>query len=507
MDYQKDLELFTVRPYRSKRLKSYFNGNMAHDNDHVIVDDNVKDALVAQGFNIKEEPRSIYHVEALFEALSAYAPGKIPEPTRGTMYSAGISLARKCFAKPKDRPYLEILPFTPETIVKVTSNPSGSAGITNYGCSKAESQTRALERGLQTLLGVKQSEPCIAFKRTQAGKFGRLIWGYPYSETAIEGTVAFPLLEEFKRGHTPMAFAMATGVLGTKLRVASYHHEWAYSLDMSQFDATLSSGLIHNAFSILRTWFDPTAIEPVSGKSVREIFDHIEHYFIHTTIVMPNGKIYIGKDHGVPSGSYFTQIVDSICNVIICGTISSRFELNVSRKEIFVLGDDLLFWTNRKMDLDLIAKFAAENLHVKLHGKEKSAIYHYDEAIHYLGRDWYQGIPTLSEEEIISKMVYPESFRKYSKDPRERKRQVHMLLLSYAAVYRNAWNIAFPLIDGSNSNRHRGCSNVDVEVYVREGDTGGLDDKALSGYDRYRRKYILERDSKDIPITAVQFWL
>jgi hypothetical protein len=36
-----------------------------------------------------------------------------------------------------------------------------------------------------------------------------------------------------------MAFAITSGALGSKLRVASYHKEFAYSLDMSQFDATL----------------------------------------------------------------------------------------------------------------------------------------------------------------------------------------------------------------------------------------------------------------------------
>lgn len=507
MDYQKDLEPFTIRPYRSKRLKSYFEGNMSKDSDKVIVDDNVKDALLAQGYDVEETPRSIYHVDSIFEALKAYAPGKVPAPIKDTTYSAGIALARKCFSKPKDRPFLHILPMTPETIVKITSNPSGSPGVTNYGCSKAESMTRGLERGLQTLKCEKQPEPCLAFKRTQAGKTGRLIWGFPYSMTIIEGLTAYEVLQEFKKGSTPMAFAMATGALGTKLRVAAYHKEWCYSLDYSQFDATIGSDLIHQAFKIIRTWFDPNEVEPVSGRTVSEIFDLTEYYFIHTTIVMPNGKIYIGKDHGVPSGSYYTQIVDSVANVIVAGAISERFSLDVSRKEIFVLGDDLNFWTNRKMDLDKIASFVQEHFHMRLHGSEKSQVYHYDEVIHYLGRDWDRGMPGLDEEEIIKKMVYPESFRKYSKDPQVRRRQVHMLILSYAAVYKQAWSIAYNLLDGSQSNLARGCANLDVNVYLREGDTGQLDDHALSGYDRYRKKYLSDGDSKDIPISAIQYWI
>lgn len=506
MSYQKDLELFTIRPYRSKRLASYY-AQYSSDNTKVLVDDNVKDMLVAQGYQPEEAPRSIYKVDKLYEALSSYAPGKVPAPQPSTSYNAGISLAFSCFARKKDQPFLHILPMNPDTVAKVTSNPTGSPGVTNYGCTKAESVTRALERGLQTLRGEKQPEPCLAFKRTQFNEKTRLVWGYPYSMTVIEGLIAKPLLDKFKGGNTPMAFAMTNGALGTKLRVASYHKKWAYSLDMSQFDATLSKQLIHVAFKIMSSWFDENELEPASGKSIKEIMSMIERYFIHTTIIMPNGKIYIGKDHGVPSGSYFTQLVDSICNVIIAGAISHQFSLHVSKKEIFVLGDDLLMWSNRAVDLDVVSRYAKAQFGVKLHGAEKSRIYRYDEALHYLGRDWDNGLPTLSEGEVIKRMVYPESFRKYPKDASERKRQVHMMLLQYAAVYRSGWSIAYNLIDPSGRNIHRGCANTDVNTYCYG--SGGTDPppQCMSGLARYRRRFVRYDVTNDIPITALQYWL
>jgi hypothetical protein len=305
-----------------------------------------------------------------------------------------------------------------------------------------------------------------------------------------------------------MAFACATGALGTKLRVASYHREWAYSLDMSQYDATISSELIHVAFKILRTWFDGQEVEPVSGKTVSEIFDLIESYFIHTTIVMPDGNIYYGKDHGVPSGSYFTQIIDSIVNVIICGAVSSHFKMNVSKREIFVLGDDLLFWANRRVDLDDIADYVNRTFHVKMHGTEKSNLYHYDEVIHYLGRDWDKGLPTLAESEVIKRMVYPETYRKYDKDPKKRDRQMKMMLLSYAAVYRSAWRIAYDVLEPNGRNIKRGCANTDVNTYLDRGTyVGETDPNHLSGLERYRRKYIIGETVGDIPNTAMQYWL
>lgn len=502
----RSLEPFTIRPYRMKRLKPY-QARMMNDNLNVLHDDSVSAVLEAQGYYVSENPRSIYRVDKLFQALAAFAPHKVPAYTPSDDVTAGISLAWKCFAKPHDRLPLDIMPLVPGTIETITSNPSGSAGLTSYGCTKAASKTRALERGLQTLRKVKQPEPCLAFKRTQFNDKTRLVWGYPYSMTVIEGLVAYPLIQRFKRGTTPMAFAMPSGALGTKLRVASYHKKYAYSIDMSQFDANVGAKLIHIAFKILKTWFKLDQVEPTSGCTVREVFDLIEHYFIHTTIVMPDLRIYIGKDHGVPSGSFFTQMIDSVVNVIMAGSISSRFNLNIDRHELFVLGDDLLFWSNRKMDLDHIAQWVRDNLHLIMHGSEKSKVYRYDEAIHFLGRDWSNGLPDLDEDGILARMVYPESFRRYSRDPETKRKQIRMMILSYAATYRKAWRIAYDLLDGSGRNIHKGCANLDRNTYYIKSPVEEVDPDHLSGLQRFRIKYLYRKVAGDIPITATQYWL
>lgn len=503
---QKDPTDFIVRPYRSKRLKSYYE-YYSHDRERVVYDDNVADMLRNQGYSFEETPRSVYKVDKLYEALSGYRPRIIRAPRPSQDYEHGISLAYSCFARPKHINPLHVLPLTPDTVVKVTSNPSGSPGITSYGCTKAESMTRALERGLQTLKGIKQPEPCLAFARTQFNDKTRLVWGFPYSMTVIEGLIAYNLIQQFKGGNTPMAFAMTTVALGTKIEVASYHSKWAYSLDMSQFDATISAALIHKAFCVLRTWYDLGEVEPVSGLTVKSIFDVIEKYFIHTTIVMPDGHIYIGKDHGVPSGSYFTQMIDSIVNVIIAGAISSHFNLRVSRRELFVLGDDLLIWSNTRADLDLIAKYANEAFGVKLHGSEKSRLYHFDEAVHYLGRNWTNGLPDLDEDEILARMVYPERFRVYSKDPQRRRREVRMLLLSYAAVYRQGWKIVSRTFGCDEFYARCGCANTDVNTYCMEASYLENNPDHLSGLQRFRMKYLNAKIRGDIPITATQYWL
>lgn len=498
------LERFRKHPYRNRRLKDYCS-RMSRDYLGDIFDDHVANVLRAQGIPIYESPRSVYKVEKLYTALAKYEPGRIGPPVKDQHLTHGIKLAHTCFARPSDVPELDVLAFTASTVASITTNKQASAGLTALGVTKAEAMTRALERGLQVLAGEKVPEPCLAFKRTQANDKTRLVWGYPYAMTAIEGLIARPLIDYFLNANTPMAFGTRSFALGTKLRVASYHRRYAYSIDMSSYDASISAFLIHQAFKVLRTWFNQDQVEPVSGRSVRYIFDQIERYFIHTPIVMPDGNLYLGKQHGVPSGSYFTQMIDSIVNVIIAGTISHRFSLHVSKREIFVLGDDLLMWSDREMSLEKISSFASSYFGVEFNYK-KSSRFLYNEPIHYLGRWWDKGVPTIDTKEIIEHMVSPERFRKYSKDDQEAKYQVAMVITSYASVYEDGWSIAKKCY-GSDLWNRQGSQSVDVPVYYHQGRTRQLNPNYLSGLERYLRLYVRSQSHGDIPVTAFQFWL
>jgi len=504
----KNLSSFVIQPYRRKYLKNYCE-RMSQDDLTCLWDDNVASVLEEQGFTIKDSPRSVYKVEKLYEALAKYAPSHAkPVNIHSSDVYEGIRLARACFAKPKFSRVLPLPAFTPKLVYSITSNKQGSAGLTAWGQTKAESYVRAYDRALQQIQGVKFPDPCVAFKRTQFDDKTRLVWGYPYAMTALEGIFARPLIEEFKKNHTPMAFAMPTGVLGTKLRVASYHSEWAYSTDVKSFDSSISASLISEAFNILSTWFDLDQIEPTSGASYREIWDQVVHYFIHTPIFMPDGNVYKGKKHGVPSGSYFTQMIDSIVNVIMVGAISWKFSLHVDKESIFVLGDDVLFWSNRSVNLGDISKYATKVFNAQFN-EAKSSKFHYDESIHFLGRDWINGLPTLDEEDILIRMVQPERYRKYPKDPVARRRMVRMLIMSYVSVYRDA-NRIWVQSEDMRARWHKTLDTYehDATKVVDQGTvrvaTYAVD--FMSGLMRYRLKYLDQQDSWSYVPLALQYW-
>lgn len=473
---------------------------MSQDNLNTLWDDHVAAVLEEQGFSIQEDPRSVYKVEKLFEALAKYAPENAPRIDSHNVYvRKGIALARACFARPEDALQLECLEFSPRMIWDITSNHNGSPGLTNYGKKKAESVVRAYERGRQIAQGEKSPEPCLAFKRTQFNDKTRLVWGYPYSMTALEGIFARPLIERFKEGSTPMAFAMQTGVLGSKLRVASYHKTFAYSTDVSSFDSSISGEMIGAAFDILSTWFNLDTINEGLGVPNRNVWNLVEKYFITTPIVMPDGKIYKGKKHGVPSGSYFTQIVDSIINTIIVGAIDAKFHLGIDKQDIFVLGDDVLFWSNRKISLEEIANFGSTLFNCKMNA-EKSARFRYDEVIHYLGRDWDHGVPSLNVDEILKRMTQPETYRKYDADLEEQRRQVRLLLLSYAATYYNAYPVYARAVYGRSRPWMVTNASLETQAIARKGcsyhDADPIDPDRLSGLQRYLMKYVTGRGRK-----------
>lgn len=256
--------------------------------------------------------------------------------------------------------------------------------------------------------------------------------------TILEGMVAKPLLSHFKGGTTPMAFAMTNKTMGMKMLAASNSNKYWYSLDASQFDASIQTFCIHKAFDIVRTWFDLDA-ECYEGVTCAELIDIIENYFIHTPIVMPTGVkkvrgqgiLHIGKRHGVPSGSYFTQLVDSIVNVIVLGTLCSKFGFTVDERGIFVLGDDLLFFTNKHLNIKCMARYASDTF-AMIFNEAKSTHGRADEPVEFLGRTWCKGLPNRDTTKAIKKMLWPENRRNLGTEYSERRKNAESVVMSYS---------------------------------------------------------------------------
>jgi len=402
-------------PYRRNTLKGYIS-QMSKGNPNPEFDWHVAEIVRQQGFSWEEDPASIYDPQQLYDALERYTTDWSRYEHMDECLEFGFRMAFKIFAKPKDVECLK--PYTDMQVATKALKLGKSAGLPLM-VKKADSLSYSFNRERQIRLMLKVPNPCVAYKRTQRGNKTRLVWGYPLEMTIMEARFARPLIEMLLRERTTMAFGLSKFTLG------AYLHRYIVegpgrivAMDYSKYDSTLSATMIKKAFGILATWFTKQDLKSLG-------WDIVVKYFIHTPIVMPNGHLYLGKNHGVPSGSYFTQLIDSIVNTALSFALAMKFHFGLNKRSLFVLGDDVIASVQGKVDLAKWAEYL-ETLGLKLN-VQKTRL---DEP-HFLGAVWWKGKPDVPIAELVKKAVFPEKYRDYGGKPHKGALDV---LRSYASV-------------------------------------------------------------------------
>jgi len=187
----------------------------------------------------------------------------------------------------------------------------------------------------------------------------RLAWVYPAEILAIEAKFAVPLYDKYReRGHP-----MMTGVHPIheydKVGRPNVNNDIYVSLDFKSYDATVPTFVIHEAFLIMSenicwTHWGGKNLTEGQQQRWRRVWQAMEYYFINTPILMPDGVKWT-KHRGVPSGSFFTQIGDSVCNSIIIYACCNY--LGLPCWGLRVLGDDSAFATTRAFSLPAVQEF------------------------------------------------------------------------------------------------------------------------------------------------------
>lgn len=156
---------------------------------------------------------------------------------------------------------------------------------------------------------VKRRDPCILFTRTQEQNKTRNVWGYPMIITLIEMCFYSPLLL-YQRGLpyrsaliSPDAVSRSiTAIIDKALRL-KYKIQ---SIDFSRFDTTVKFELQLRAFNYIKSLFQNQFSDEI---------DSIFQRFNTIGILTPDGVLE--GPHGVPTGSTFTNEVDSIVQSMI----------------------------------------------------------------------------------------------------------------------------------------------------------------------------------------------
>lgn len=423
------------RVYRAKHLEQW-NSRTSKDDLIPLTDKVVEAVMHHQGIpvNHTREYRNLYSYDKLWMGLNQFDQSGWQQATPDLL--AGLNASFKTFSRPENMDKFSVhslIEESGELFHALGLKEDRAAGLTAYGETKLEAFAVAIDKAIDVAAKGKVPSPCLAGVRTQRKGKTRLVWGYPLEVTILEALIARPLVDYFKMSNHVMSFGDYSHEIGIKLRRCSANYKYHYSLDYSQFDASVSRIFIQSAFNAFKTWFN-LEDEVYPGVTLDMIFGIVERYFIYTPIVMPKRDskfpvLVTGKKGGVPSGSYFTQLVDSFANFALIMSASKHFKLGLSDENVFVLGDDCLFFSNADISIKKISKFVS-TFGFKVNPEKGSSGLATDD-VEYLGRRWRNGFPVRTLQEIERGALYPEKYRKYSAERGKRQTEALAVLSSY----------------------------------------------------------------------------
>lgn len=153
--------------------------------------------------------------------------------------------------------------------------------------------------------------PCILFTRTQEGNKTRDVWGYPIYDTLKEMRYYKPLLDVQKKVRYRKALLSPDSIdsaMTSIINKANNNKSTSIlvSIDFSSFDSTIKKEIQKVCFEYIKECF-----QPVYHSEIDDIFNRFNSIALWT----PKGIIQ--GEHGVPSGSTFTNEVDSIAQATI----------------------------------------------------------------------------------------------------------------------------------------------------------------------------------------------
>lgn len=305
----------------------------------------------------------------------------------------------------------------PSDLLEIWSKKDASAGAIGRG-SKEQNIDRIYNTFIQLRKEIAAHNspviPAVAFHRAQVSKGDvtkqkdRLVWGIDAATNSLEGVYARPLINQLVGNWINYAGGVSPDVLRTRVkRFTGRSRSWL-STDYSGYDQTVPAWLIKDCFSIIKTFYDC---------AFHDELDWICDRFINTHILFSNNRVYI-KYTGIPSGSYFTQVVGSMANFLIYVTyISSINRLhhvtldgNIS---LLVMGDDsLLGYEGKTFSIEDFSSYVKYNFGVMI-GTDKSE--QGGEGFpKFLKREWrYDDGEYRDIFELVANSIHPENIRSY----------------------------------------------------------------------------------------------
>lgn len=377
---------------------------------------------------LEKYKRSHISIEALRSDVMEYDVIHKSRPQDDEVYIAAYQSVREQFTS-----QLPIVPLTIGAAAKSSSSPKDkSPGLPwIHQGFKTKEEVWSDHTALTAIRtdwiligkGYPRTHPdCLVYARAQLcapdeNKI-RATWGYPTSVFTEEIRFVYPYLDFLKkrRDDYPLAYGveMAKGGMGyiDEMYTRAGKGATVGMLDWSRFDKYVPPWLIRDAFNILKENFDFSHVLDSEGK-IWEVNPEISNnrwhnmvnYFINTPFRMPNGDRY-KKAGGVPSGSAWTNIIDSIINAIVVRYSAYHCMGSFPEYDIY-MGDDSVIITQKILNLEDIGAVALDvfGFHLNL---SKSYTTKRRCNIQFLGYYDYDGYPIREQDFLIASWMLPE---------------------------------------------------------------------------------------------------
>jgi hypothetical protein len=233
------------------------------------------------------------------------------------------------------------------------------------------------------------------------------------------------------------------------------------SIDYSAYDASLSSWLIRESFDIIRAAYSDDSWDEDLFKVIREDFINKKFY------ISDEDKVHSRK--GVPSGSMFTQIIDTIANMLMVKTY--LYSIGVTDHKMIIMGDDNLILTNVEINKEHLASYLMKNFGIECHpDKCDQGAFATSDPV-FLSRTWRKDGVWRHPFILLAKMCFPERYRDYKRKDLHPSMIIDSFLESYPLPMAH-------LIDMTQHRKHRAAviDSIGNERYK-------------SGLDYYRKVY------------------
>jgi hypothetical protein len=255
----------------------------------------------------------------------------------------------------------------------------------------------------------------------------RVMYPYPGVLILLEDTYIMPFVSHFidtdsfyviGRSGSDISKLLKQKLKNVKGRITT--------TDISAFDQNVLNDFSILAFGILRNQLQLTANE-------NKIFMEIVKYFCVSYAVskLPKQPAYCFiKKTGVPSGSGFTNMVDTLVHAIALEYCEPGI---LSQGRTLICGDDVIF-DSTHTNLDVFSNMMETHCNLPIQW-EKSKHFPNWKKISFLGFDWINGVRIQDEQLLINQLIWHPDFRTdLSKVDRELSRGASVLLNAYNGI-------------------------------------------------------------------------